>query len=238
MGGSPVIWSAAGTDADVQQDLVKGSDATMLSNMLNNDLPSYAQDAVNAGASSNATALLQILQIQRDWILNKNAGISESFDYTFGTTLGYDSWYLLPFGRGSVKITSNQPYASSYSIDPRYFSNSFDRLAQGATARFTRNVSDSSPLEGYVNSESAPGTATVGQGSSLNQWAAWVQRNYRSNWHPIGTAAMMSKSLGGVVDSRNKVVSDCFEGSGLRSFSGVEAQLGLCLMSHINEEEP
>lgn len=27
----------------------------------------------------------------------------------------------------------------------------------------------------------------------------------RSNWHPIGTAAMMSKDLGGVVDSRNRV---------------------------------
>ncbi len=187
------------------QDVVQGTDKTTLTNMLNNDLQSYASDAVNANAFSNATALLQILQIQRDWILNRGAGFSESFDYTFGTTLGYDSWYLLPFGRGSVKITNSSPYSGGYTIDPRYFSNPFDRLAQGATARFTRNVSGSEPLRGYVTGESVPGSV-VGQGSSLAQWAAWTASNYRSNWHPIGTAAMMSKSMGGCVDSRNKVV--------------------------------
>jgi hypothetical protein len=52
--------------------------------MLQNDLASYAQDAVNNGAATNATALEFVLAIQRDWILNQGAGISESFDYTFG----------------------------------------------------------------------------------------------------------------------------------------------------------
>ena len=121
-------------------------------------------------------------------------------------TPGYDSWYLLPFGRGSVQIQNNQPYSSSITIDPRYFSNPFDRLAQGATARFTRTVSDTIPLSGDITGETVPGSQ-LGMGADLEAWSSWAEGNYRSNWHPTGTVAMMSQSMGGVVDSRNRVVS-------------------------------
>ena len=119
---------------------------------------------------------------------------------------GYDSWYLLPFGRGSVQIQDNQPYSGDISIDPRYFTNSFDRLAQGATVRFTRKISTSSPLSQDVTGESTPGTS-VPSGADLETWASWAESNYRSNWHPIGTAAMMSQDMGGSIDSRHRVVS-------------------------------
>ena len=226
--------------------------------MLNNNMASYAQAAVSSGSHSNAAGLQKVLEIQRDWILNKNVGFSESFDYSFGTyivshtlfsrphvphplidsiqhpllfiflsallyslprnkaltagtTLGYDSWYLLPFGRGSVKIRDNQAYASNTAIDPKYFSNEFDRLAQGATARFTRTISQSTPLSYSITGESVPGSS-VGSGADLDAWTSWAQQNYRSNWHPIGTAAMMSRDLGGCVDSRNKLVSAACDG--------------------------
>ena len=131
--------------------------------------------------------------------------MSENFDYSFGNTLGYDSWYLLPFGRGSIKITNNQPYSNAFNIDPRYFSTTVDRMAQAATVRFTRQVSGTSPLSTSVTGESVPGTGSVPQNADLNAWATWAEGNYRSNWHPIGTASMMSKSLGGVVDSSHRV---------------------------------
>ena len=66
-----------------------------------------------------------------------------------------------------------------------------------------------------MTGESTPGGA-VGQGASLDSWLNWVKGNYRSNWHPIGTAAMMSRDLGGVVDSRNRV----YGVSGLRVVDG------------------
>lgn len=52
--------------------------------MLQNDLGSYVQDAINSGSASSASGLQKVLEIQRDWILNKGAGISENFDYTYG----------------------------------------------------------------------------------------------------------------------------------------------------------
>lgn len=200
-GGQPITFPRF-------EDLFTGSETSEMQNLLSDSsLQSYVQSAVNANAydSASSSGLLKVLQIQANWILKQGAGISESFDYTYGTTLGYDSWYLLPFGRGSIKIDNNQPYSNSYSIDPRYFSTTVDKMAQAATVRFTRQVSGTSPLSDSVTGERDPGTGSVPQDANLDSWANWVENNYRSNWHPIGTAAMMSKDMGGVVDSNHKV---------------------------------
>lgn len=188
-------------------DLLKDDDANTMRQMLQNDLASYVQDAVSSGSANSASAagLQKVLEIQRDWLLNQNAAMSENFDYTYGTTLGYDSWNLIVMGRGSVKITDNQPYGNNHAIDPRYFSNPFDRLAQGATARFTRRASELPPLSQYVSGESGPSNS-LSSSASLEDWAQWAESNYRSNWHPIGSAPMMSQELGGCVDSNNKLV--------------------------------
>jgi choline dehydrogenase-like flavoprotein len=193
-------------------DLFQGNEADRMRSILENDLAGYASAAQDAGAVPNGDALLKVLEIQRDWILNRNAGIAESFDYSYSSggsvnTLGYDSWYLLPFGRGSVKITNSDAYdTAALSIDPRYFSTEFDRLAQGAITRFTRTVSLAQPLASVVQSEGTPGDQ-VPQGASLDEWADWSERNYRSNWHPIGTVGMMSRDMGGCVGSDYKLVS-------------------------------
>ncbi|KAL1410798.1 hypothetical protein Q8F55_001740 [Vanrija albida] len=196
-GASPIVFPRF-------QDLFSGDEKNTATSLLQTKLSAYAQEAVNAGAWSAAAAagLEKILGIQRDWVLNKGAGISENYDYSYGNTLGYDSWYLLPFGRGSVRVTNNNPYGGSFSIDPRFFANEFDRLAVGATARFTRSVSTGSPLNGQITGENRPGSQV---GDTASSWAEWAKYNYRSNWHPIGTAAMISRDLGGSVDPRNRV---------------------------------
>ena len=76
-GGQPIIFPRF-------QDLFIGADGDNMRGRLQNDLESYVQDSINAGASNNAAGLRKVLEIQRDWILNKGAGISESFDYSFG----------------------------------------------------------------------------------------------------------------------------------------------------------
>ena len=69
---------------DIMQDLFNATEANSMSSMLQNDLGAYAQAAVDAGASSSASGLQAVLEIQRGWILNESAGISENFDYSFG----------------------------------------------------------------------------------------------------------------------------------------------------------
>lgn len=194
-GGQPILWPRF-------QDLFKGAEAAQMTSLLQTKLATYAQEAVQADVSGNAAGLEAVLKIQADWILNRNVAMSENYDYSYDTTLGYDSWFLLPFGRGSIKISSSDAYSSDFSIDPRFFANEFDSLATGATARFTRTASQTAPLSGHVTGERDPGAQTS---DSLDSWVEWTKRSYRSNWHPIGTVAMMSRELGGCVDARHRV---------------------------------
>jgi hypothetical protein len=66
--------------------MFKEQDATNLRNLLQNNLASYAQDAVDNGAAPNTAGIQKVLEIQRDWILNQNVGMSENFDYSYGTS--------------------------------------------------------------------------------------------------------------------------------------------------------
>lgn len=47
-------------------------------------LDSYVQDAIENGAATSAKGLRKVLEIQRDWILEKGAALTENFDYSYG----------------------------------------------------------------------------------------------------------------------------------------------------------
>jgi hypothetical protein len=110
------------------------------------------------------------------------SGSNTFFSSGSPNTLGYDSWYLLPFGRGYVSVQDNNAYSGKTTINPRYFQNPFDRLAQAATVKFSRTISQATPLSNDIVSELTPGTKSVAQGASLEAYAQWVENNYRSNW--------------------------------------------------------
>ena len=43
------------------------------------------------------------------------------------------------------------------------------------------------------------------QNATDEEWGAYVKGSFTANSHPLGTAAMMSRDLGGVVDSKLRV---------------------------------
>ena len=75
-----------------------------------------------------------------------------------------------------------------------------------AGARAVRRLLRTPPLSDIVTGELTPGLATVpdpdGDGGSDADWETWIRATYISNDHPIATAAMMRRELGGVVDAR------------------------------------
>jgi hypothetical protein len=79
-------------------------------------------------------------------------------------------------------VQDNNVYGGKTTINPRFFSNPFDRLAQAATVKFSRTISQATPLRSDVVKELTPGTASVAQGASLETFANWAENNYRSNW--------------------------------------------------------
>ncbi|WWC87683.1 uncharacterized protein L201_002574 [Kwoniella dendrophila CBS 6074] len=198
-------------------DVIAYPDLLGLTSSSNNDIAAtissnigrYAQDAYDAGAVVSVEAANSIFAIQQDLMTKQNSGLVEAFfDSGFPNGgLGIDLWQLLPFSRGTVKITSTDPFTYP-EVDPRYFSADVDLQIQTAGLRMARKIFQTAPLRSIVTEENAPGYDTVpedGQGGNDDDWKNWILDGFSSVHHPIATCAMMSENLGGVVGSDLKV---------------------------------
>ncbi|KII83946.1 hypothetical protein PLICRDRAFT_46723 [Plicaturopsis crispa FD-325 SS-3] len=186
-----------------------GSEANATAQKIQSSLSSWASS--QAGSALSASALEEIYQTQADLIINKNAPVVELFyDTGYPDALGIDMWQLLPFSRGSVQITSTDPRTKP-SIQVNYFGVDYDLSVQIAGARLSRKILSSPPLSSLSTGETQPGLDVVpnnSDGGSDADWKAWIldpDAGFSSVAHPIGTAAMMKRSLGGVVDAQLKV---------------------------------
>ncbi|KAG6873051.1 hypothetical protein C0995_003531 [Termitomyces sp. Mi166 len=189
------------------------------------NIPSWASSQAEAGLSEEA--LKTIFEVQASLIVNKHVPVSEIFFNTnwptyailpspcVGTVLttqlarralGIIMWTLLPFARGTVAIKSTDPFVYPI-IKVNYFAADVDMDIQVATARLSRKILSTPPLSNLTTSEQIPGNAVpdnVQRGTDA-AWRAWIWSNFVTVAHPVGTAAMMRRSLGGVVDAHLKV---------------------------------
>ncbi|KAF7378064.1 Glucose oxidase [Mycena sanguinolenta] len=179
-----------------------GSQASTKVAQIQGNLSTWA--ASQASSALSASALEQIFQVQADLIINSNAPVVELFfDTGFPNALGIDMWQLLPFSRGTVKITSTDPFTYP-AIKVNYFSASMDLDIQVAGARLARKILSSPPLSSITAGEATPGSAVPNnaQGGTDAAWQKWIKNGFASVAHPIGTAAMMRYGLGGVVNAQ------------------------------------
>ncbi|KAJ7062173.1 hypothetical protein C8F01DRAFT_126103 [Mycena amicta] len=182
-----------------------GSQASTKVAQIQGNLSSWATS--QAGSALSASALQTIFQVQADLIINKNAPVVELFyDTGFPDDLGIDMWQLLPFSRGSVKITSTDPFVYP-TIKCNYFGVSMDLDVQVAGARLARRILTSPPLSSLSTGETTPGSVVPDNAlrGTDAAWQSWIKNGFASVAHPIGTAAMMRRALGGVVDAQLKV---------------------------------
>ncbi|PLB53324.1 alcohol oxidase [Aspergillus steynii IBT 23096] len=196
--------SGSRSTAYVSASDIFGEEVGGIANSLAAKLPQYARQAAKANGDTNTTNLECLFNIQYDLIFNKSVPIAE-FRVNPGNkakTAGY--WGLLPFSRGNVHIASADPTERPI-INPNYGVVDFDIEFQVAMAKFVRQMFHSRPLNGLVASESHPGYDRIPEESPDDIWREWIRNEYLTNYHPIGTLAMMPRSMGGVVDHRLKV---------------------------------
>ncbi|KKA20115.1 Glucose oxidase [Rasamsonia emersonii CBS 393.64] len=181
-----------------------GNRTSAVAASVQNQLAQYAEAAANQSQGTmKASDLQRLFQIQYDLIFKQEVPIAEIITYPTGNTLAAGYWGLLPFARGSVHIASADPTVQPV-INPNYFMFDWDVQQQIGTAKFIRNLYKTAPLSSLVKNETEPGSA-VPEGASDSVWEAWLKETYRSNFHPVGTAAIMPRSIGGVVDERLRV---------------------------------
>ncbi|KAF1969415.1 alcohol oxidase [Bimuria novae-zelandiae CBS 107.79] len=146
------------------------------------------------------------LHLDLAWTLNSTVPLAEIVWFPYGNAISVAFWALLPFSRGSVHINSTSP-TEDPSINPNFFQFHIDVLVQTAIALKIREYFATAPLSEHVTEEVAPGTDAVPSGAEMRdpEWYKWIASSFSSNSHPVSTAAMRSRELGGVVNHEGKV---------------------------------
>ncbi|KAG6808248.1 hypothetical protein H0H92_004748 [Tricholoma furcatifolium] len=107
---------------------------------------------------------------------------------------------LHPFHRGSVHIASKEPTASP-EIDVNYLDNDADLKILVKAYRYFRKICGTEPLKSHIASEASPGAAI----ESDEDIIAYLRNTVSTTFHPIGTASMLPREVGGCVDTSLKV---------------------------------
>lgn len=105
-----------------------------------------------------------------------------------------------PFSRGSVRITSTDPFTPP-SANPGFLSHQTDLLLLSAAAKFARTVLNTPTFAPLSPNEIIPGPSV----QTDADFQEYVRSTISTTFHPSGTTSMMKRKYGGVVDSNYKV---------------------------------
>ncbi|KAL4806765.1 alcohol oxidase [Aspergillus unguis] len=182
-----------------------GDKASTLASSVKAHLSSYAKAVANASNGViKESNLMEAFNLQYDLIFKSQVPYTEVVFNPSGSSFAVEYWPLLPFSRGNVHIQSADA-SDLPAINPNYFMFSQDAEAQVQVAEYIRKAFGTAPLSGIVGEEVSPGLAALPANASSSAWDSWVKDNYRPNYHPVGTASMLPREKGGVVDSELKV---------------------------------
>jgi choline dehydrogenase len=103
---------------------------------------------------------------------------------------------LHPFSRGTVAIKSADAFVEP-SIDPRYGSNPLDLQIVIEGIKFQNKLITTAPMLELLPVQVAP--PAIADDAALE---LYVKLGLQTNYHPSGTASMLPKEKGGVVDTK------------------------------------
>ncbi|KAH8846839.1 hypothetical protein MCOR27_010750 [Pyricularia oryzae] len=197
------VMQAYATAADVFGSSTRAVAAATLAN-----ITTYAKLAVDASGGPtfvNQTAVEVLMRVQHDLLFNQNVTAAEYLTFVRqGGSLSLNFWWLYPFSRGSVHLSRDSLADASVvaqpTIDPRLNMVPFDVTAQGMVAKLADKFSETSPIKDIKTSRGG-----LGANPTNTQWEDFARSGTAVNSHNLGTASMMKRELGGVVDPELKV---------------------------------
>ncbi|KAJ8474322.1 hypothetical protein ONZ51_g7298 [Trametes cubensis] len=167
-----------------------------------------------ATAEKAPAGLRKQLELQIEWFLNPESVEAELLPFPGffrGSPLKPEpgaryssmvSSLMHPLSRGSVHIASADPTAPP-AIDPNYFSNPLDLEMLLAILKFTLDkVYKTSPFSDPVRKQVSPSPEECASDETLKEY---IKNNCGCVYHPLGSASMLPREDGGVVDPQLKV---------------------------------
>jgi choline dehydrogenase-like flavoprotein len=112
---------------------------------------------------------------------------------------------LKPFSRGSIKINPADPLGDPI-FDYRLWSNPIDKKMHIRMQSYMRkHFLDSKAFKNLTVVEQDPAPGAVTDDAGWENWLLNENKLFASNGHSVGTASMMPRELGGVVDNQLRV---------------------------------
>ncbi|KAL7957965.1 hypothetical protein V8C34DRAFT_284383 [Trichoderma compactum] len=180
-----------------------GDGLRIISDMTKLLLPHWAlQIYKQTRRALKAEAVEEILRVQYDLIFEKDVTIGEILSTASGTGTFSAYWCTLPFSRGSVHLNSTDD-ANTPKIDPRFMSIGLDMIVQVAIGRLATTFWNTPPMSASIKTQPQQGMPLLDD--TWNDWKNFTDTTMISNSHPIGTAAMLPRRLGGVVNPQLRV---------------------------------
>ncbi|KAI1273298.1 glucose oxidase [Xylaria sp. FL0933] len=195
-GGSPFVLSVTAAD-------LFGANTSHIAAETRRSLHQWAKQVAEANAG-----------MQHGLIFNKGVTLAEIFTTTYAGTVVTTAANLSPFSRGSIHLQSSSGTTDADvrpAIDPKYLPVSIDMETQVAVGRLASFLLHMPPLHVLVVGDLLPpddvdGSTPPPRADAEDAgWRAWTADALSSNWHSMGTASMMARELGGVVDARFRV---------------------------------
>ncbi|KAI1616055.1 putative choline dehydrogenase [Exophiala viscosa] len=108
-----------------------------------------------------------------------------------------------PYSRGCIHIDPSSPHEKVF-VDPQYYQGpgQLDLQIMAKAQIFGDKIAKTRPLNSIITKRVHPPEKAT---DSESAWTAWLGDNTITDWHPIGTCAMLPQDKGGVVDSDLKV---------------------------------
>jgi len=136
-----------------------------------------------------------------------NFEIGGGFDVENATKAVLDGNYITigvcllhPLSRGSVHIGSGDP-AQKPKIDPKYLTQELDVEVFARHVQSLRKLVKTQPLASLLKVDGRRNSPDVDL-TDLEAVKQYARSTAISNWHPVGTCAMMPREKGGVVDEK------------------------------------
>ncbi|KAJ6779884.1 hypothetical protein PWT90_09380 [Aphanocladium album] len=186
------------------QDLF-GNEMGPTSASVKKQIPNWAKQVVDRSRGAlDVAAIEKLMDIQHDVIFNKNATIVEIVQAAQDGALSGAAWNLLPFSRGSIHISSGRGI-NSYALDPQFLAVDYDLTTTIEIGKAVRGFYNTSQIRPHVAGYLDPTTDQLPENPSEDDWRKFVPNAVSPNNHPLGTASMMAREMGGVVDPKLKV---------------------------------
>ncbi|KAK0702723.1 glucose oxidase [Lasiosphaeris hirsuta] len=183
-----------------------GDSLDKVKNATRKSLPDWARTMadVSKGALS-AQALEEQFRLQYELIFQHNVSVAEVITVSApGGILASNYYVVLPFSRGSVHLGDLDKIDRPV-IDPSIFSSDFDITVTTAIGRVVQKFWLSGRIRPLVTGQLTPDVGVLPENATDAQWLAHFRQSLDMAAHPRGSAAMMRRELGGVVDPELRV---------------------------------